>query len=200
MWMKVEEREHLVEHVLEELEHVVTDTQHVLLDPPERLDVVLLSGVAELGIGGDRRERVSGHLDLRHDRHMPVGGIPHDLSHVVLGVEARMRDAGESALLWIGRARREHAVPARRADPGELRVPPDLDPPALVIGEMPVEDVQLVQSEEVDVLEHGLPRHEVPADVQVAAAPIKTRRVLDLDGGDVPARSLDARATEDRDR
>ena len=51
-----------------------------------------------------------------------------------------------------------------RADLRELRVLLDLDAPALVVGEVPVERVQLVQRHQVDVLLHELLRHEVARD------------------------------------
>src|SRR5439155_13798283 len=78
-----------------------------------------------------------------------------------------------------------------------LRVLLDLDAPALVLGEMPVEDVELVEREEIEVFENELLRHEVAADIEMAPAPTEARTVFDLDGRDSPRRSSDRRAAED---
>src|SRR5204863_10177310 len=96
--------------------------------------------------------------------------------------------------------RRGHRVLAERADAGELRVLLDLDPPALVLREVPVEDVELVEREKIEVLEDELLRQEVPADVEMAPAPAETRPVLDLERRDLPRCTGDRRAAEDRRR
>ena len=51
-----------------------------------RLDRV--AEVAEARVRGDRRLRVTGHLDLGHDRHESVARVGDDLADVVLRVEA----------------------------------------------------------------------------------------------------------------
>src|SRR5207302_11020816 len=76
----------------------------------------------------------------------------------------------------------------------------DLDAPALVLGEMPMEDIELVQREKIDVLEHELLRHEVASNVEVAPAPAEARSILDLDGRDRPGHAVDAPAPKDLGR
>ena len=73
------------------------------------------------------------------------------------------------------RRRPERAVLPPGAHLGQLRVLLDLDAPALVLGEVPVEDVELVQRHQVQVLEQELLGHEVAAHVEVAAAPGEAR-------------------------
>src|SRR5207244_4905743 len=92
----------------------------------------------------------------------------------------------------------QHRVFSPRTDLGEPRILLDLDAPALVLGEVPVEHVELVQGEQVQVLENELLRHEVPAHVEVATAPSEERTVFDLDAGDRLGRVGDGRAAEDR--
>src|SRR6266536_3400947 len=57
-----------------------------------------------------------------------------------------------------------------RPHPGQLGVAADLEPPALVLGEMPVEGVELECRHDVDVFHDEGDREEMPADVQVQAA------------------------------
>src|SRR5207249_7121312 len=84
-----------------------------------------------------------------------------------------------------------------RTHASEVRVPPDLDAPALVVGEMPVEDVELVQCQQIDVLQDEFLRHEMASDVEVARAPAEARSVLDLDRRDRPCSSGDRCSAED---
>src|SRR5437667_842674 len=198
--LRRKEREHLVEDVLEETQHVIANTQDVIGDAPVREYLDGLSGVAELGIRRDRGDRVSGHLDLRDHGDAAIGGVPHDLPHVVLRVEAPMRLARELPERRILRSRRGHRVLAPGADLGEPRVLLDLDAPALVLGEVPVEDVDLVQRKEIEMLEHELLRHEVATDIQVTSAPAESRTILDLDARDGPRDAALRCAPEDRRR
>src|SRR5438067_2017492 len=88
-----EEIKHLIEDVFEEPEDVVRDPKHVIGDSPRREDLNRLAGVPELGIGRDRGHRMARHLDLWDHRDASIGGVPHDLAHVVLRVEAAVRPA-----------------------------------------------------------------------------------------------------------
>src|SRR5206468_4825380 len=108
-----------------------------------------------------------------------------------------VRSARELAGRGVLGSRCGHRVLTERADRGQLRVLLDLDAPALVLGEMPVEDVELVEREELEVFEHELLRHEVAADIEMAPAPTEARAIFDLDGRDSPRRASDRRAAED---
>src|SRR5690606_31629651 len=68
---------------------------------------------------------------------------------------------------------------AAAADFGELRVLPDLHAPALVVGQVPVQDVELVQGHRVDDLLDLVHAPEVARGVHHEAAPGKARRILD---------------------
>jgi len=63
-----------------------------------------------------------------------------------------------------------------------------------------VEDVELVQREQVEMLEHELLRHEVAAHVEVTSAPAEARAVLDLDAGDAPGDTAHRGSPEDHGR
>ena len=60
-----------------------------------------------------------------------------------------------------------------------------------------MEDVELVERHQVEVPEDGLLRGEVTRDVEVRAAPGEARRILDDDGGDLPADAGRGRAPEE---
>ena len=110
-----------------------------------------------------------------------VGRVGHDLAHLILGIETAVADAvvGVEVLADAG------AV-APRADFGELRIFLDLDAPALVLGQVPVEPVDLIGGGNVDVALGLLDRPEMTAGVQMDAAVVKARSVQDGDAGEEP--------------
>ena len=71
---------------------------------------------------------------------------------------------------------------ALRTDLGEPRAAADLDSPALVVGQMPVQRVVLVQRHQVDQLLNERHREKVARHVEVQAAPGKPRMVDNVDG------------------
>ncbi len=192
-----EERHHLGEHVLHERDGVIGRIEDVVEDAPLGGDLGGLARDAEVGVGGNRGDRVARHLDLGHDLHEPRPRVLHDLPHVVLRVEAAVAHAVVAlGRRVVGRVADER-LRAPRAHGGQPRVFLDLDPPALVVRQVPVERVQLVQREEVDVLLHELLRHEVPRHVEVRPAPPEARRVLDPHGGQRPVGAGHVRRAED---
>ena len=79
--------------------------------------------------------------------------------------------------------RNRQAVAAPGADRRQLGIGVDLDAPGLVVGEMPVEAVELVPGEDFqEPLDLG-GRVELPRHVEMDAAPAERRLVADLAGG-----------------
>ncbi len=72
------------------------------------------------------------------------------------------------------------------ADLGQAGVALDLDAPALVVGEVEVEDVQLVGGQQVQVAQDVVLGQEVPGDVEHHAAPAEAGFVLDDDRRNLP--------------
>mmetsp|Transcript_22314 Transcript_22314/g.47523 ORF Transcript_22314/g.47523 Transcript_22314/m.47523 type:complete len:229 (+) Transcript_22314:741-1427(+) len=66
----------------------------------------------------------------------------------------------------------------------------DREPPALVIGEMPVEAVQLEGRHGVEKLLHLPSREEVTTHVEMDATPTEARLILDEKGGQLGVRTL----------
>ncbi|CAM3661088.1 hypothetical protein STAL104432_27240 [Streptomyces albus] len=189
-----EDVEDFFEDVFVEAQDVVGGGQQVRADSPvgphaERGGVDGVGG-AEFGVGGDGGLGVAGQLDLGDDGDVPFGGVGDDLAQVVLGVVAAVRAF----------------VPQRRgtvpdagagppgAGPGEARIAVDLDAPALVVGQVEVEDVELVGGEQVEDAQDTVLGQEVPGDVQHQAAPGVAGRVLDAAGGQLPDGPVDGAA------
>src|SRR2546427_2098326 len=111
------------------------------------------------------------HLDLRHDRHEARACVGDDLADIVLRIEATVRppvEAPRGRVLVLSTDERLTAPPAHL---GETRVLLDLEAPPLVVGQVPVEAVELTERREIDVLLHELLRHEVTGHVEVDAPP-----------------------------
>jgi hypothetical protein len=66
-----------------------------------------------------------------------------------------------------------------RADLRQPRILQDLDAPALVFRQVPVEHVEAVEREQIDVSLDEIDREEMPRGVEVHAAVCEARRVVD---------------------
>ena len=173
-----EQLQDLVQHLLQEREGgVPPGAQHVALDAPGGGHLVAGAGAAQFRVAGQRRLCVAGHLDLRHHRHAAFGGVGHHPAHLRLGVVA-----GAGGAVGARAVVRQGSGGAPRTDLGEPRAGADLDPPALVVGQMPVQRVVLVQRHQVDQLLDERHREKVARHVEVQAAPGKPRMVDNVDG------------------
>ena len=162
-----------VDHLArEELDHLVQD---VLIHLERRFlaeaefAAVPDAGAAKFRIGGDGGSGMSGDVYLGHDADATRGGVADDVAHLVLGVEVRAVVAVHHV-----HEHRRGALGGRLADGadrGELRVAVDFEPPAVVVREMPVEDVEAVLVHEVERPLYLVHREEVAADVEHVAAP-----------------------------
>ena len=141
---------------------------------PAGPDFVRTAGAAQFRIGGEGGDHVAGEVDLRDDGDVALGGIGHDLAHLLLGVEAAVADAVVGV---------EVLADAGSVAPGthfrELGVLFDLHAPALVLGEVPVEAVEFVGGGDVDIALGLLDAPEVTAGIQVDAAVVEARGVQD---------------------
>ncbi len=167
-----EQREHFIQHIGDEGQAAFAGVEQVRVDAPVHTHLGAHTGDAHLfGVGGNGRLRMPGHIQLGQHGDVQARRVGHHFADLFLRVEAAI--ALRCAVL--ARARRR----APRTHLGELGVALDLDPPALVIGEMPVQHVELVHGHRV---EHMLDRcHvvEVARHIQMLAAPAETRPVAD---------------------
>src|SRR3954469_8782925 len=114
----------------------------------------------ELRIRRDRRGRVARHLDLGDDVNVPRGGVAHDVTNLVLRIEAAVT-RGLVPLRVPIEVVADRRLSAKSSDLRQPWVALDLHPPAVVVGEVPVKVVQLVRRHHVDVPLHLLDREEV---------------------------------------
>ena len=144
-----------------------------------------LAGTGELGIRPQGRGRVTGHLDLGNHGDAPLLGIGDDLANVVLGVKTAVQPVGP-----IGRARFRIESVLNAASPGayvrEFRILLDLDAPAVVVHQVPMEGVHLLQRHGVEQALDLLLREEVAAHVEHQSAPAEARIIFERNAGHTP--------------
>jgi hypothetical protein len=160
---------------------------HVLDEPVRGLGRDAQRAVPDRGVGARRwRDPVAGefrvgdlggvhvprHVDLGHDGDEARGGVPDQVAILRLGEEA----AADAV----------HAGAGRGPDRGEPRPAVDLDAPALVVGEMQVQVVDLEAADLVDVPLDLVRGVEVPGEVQHRAAVGEPRVVHDGAARDGP--------------
>ncbi len=112
-------------------------------------------------------------LYLGNHSDAPGRGIGHDPHHVGGGVAA-----GLPALDIVA------PIQAPSPKPGQLGQARQVDPPGLVVGEVPVKDVEAVEGRQVEEALDKLRLKDVARRIQQKAPPGKAGRVLDAAGGD----------------
>ena len=121
---------HFGQYILEETEGFFLRGEDVRVDAPAGHHLGRVArdvGVAELRVGGDGRRGMAGHLDLRHDRDVALGRVGDDLLDFLLGVKPAVALAVVAVAVAVWRC-----GITETADFRQLRVLPDLDPPALI--------------------------------------------------------------------
>ena len=109
----------------------------------------------KLRIGGQHRGGVTGEINLGDGLDAPLPGILSDRGDLLQGVVAAVRGAVVTP------------HPVRGLGPpagflGQQRIAVRRDPPALVVSQVPVEDVELVPGHPVDEVKHLGDLQEVP--------------------------------------
>ncbi len=185
---RVEHVHDLVEDLAEEPEALFGGVEHLGADAPGGADLVRLLAGPEERVRGHRRFHVSRHVDLGDDRHAVCARVPDDLAQVVLRVETAVGPAVEDA-----RPPRPDVRPAPpRADLDEAGVPARLEPPALVVGEVELHDVEVVGGRELHEAEDVVLGQEVAGHVEQDAAPRVSGGVVGVE----PAGQGDRRVVE----
>ncbi|CAM5227213.1 hypothetical protein STENM36S_07347 [Streptomyces tendae] len=178
-----EDVHHLVQDGAEEVQDVLAGAQDVLAHAPARPHVQSAGGVgAQLGVGGQGGADVPRHAGLRQYAHAPLRRVRDQVPQLGTGVGAAVRHAVEP----VAARGAHHRLRAPAADLGEPGTGGHRHPPALVVGEVEVEDVQLVQREQVDVAPQIGHRLEVPGHVEHGTAPGVAGYVGDLHGRQLP--------------
>ncbi len=162
------ERRDLADHVVDEgIGLFLTDAERAEADVDARVRGSRDPVARQLAVRGERGVHVPRHVDLRHDRDEAL---------------VRVRDQVRELFLRVVAARvsadRAFAAVRRQVRPGV-----DLDAPALVVGEMQVQAIELVVRNQVDVAFHILHAEEVTGHVEHRAAPREARDITDRKSG-----------------
>ena len=166
-------------YVLKKIEGLfLAHAQHVISNPPTCPDLVRTSGTAQFGVGGKGSQHVPRHVYFGNHRNIALGGVSYYLPCLILCIIASVRDAVRSPPLlpYDGTAA---VCPLFR----QLRPALDFDAPALVIRDVPVQDVYIVQGEYIYVSLYELYREHVPCHVQMGTPVLETRHVLNRPTG-----------------
>ena len=162
----------LREHVLQERESFLPLAIDVTEDSPlGRKRVFFFREAAQLGETRDRSTGMAGHLDLGKDGYEPLSGIPHDFPYLILGIEASVG----SPVIDRGMQVADHGIRPDRTLFGKPGIFPDLNAPALVFRQMPMEDVELVHGHVVEVFLYETDIEEMAADIEMHA-PVREPR------------------------
>ena len=115
---------------------------------------------------------MSGNVDFGYDGDEPFRRILHYFPDFFAGVAAPVGNSVEAAV-----AHAHDGLAALRTDFRKPGTFPDGNAPALVVGKVPVEVVDVVKGEQVDVFLYEVHAVEVAADVQHHAPVVETGRV-----------------------
>ena len=118
------------------------------------------------------------HADFRHDGDKTLGRVGDDLAYLMPTVVAAVAPRRARGLVDIGRGRGAGRDPPG-ADLGQPGPAGNVQPPALIVGQMPVEHVHFVQRQPVDVAFDVSDRLHMPGRIEHQPAPLKTRLVDD---------------------
>ena len=128
-----------------------------------------LGAAIQLGIGEQGWHAVARHVELRHDRDVPRSGVSHHLLDFVLRVMARLDPL------------------AARGRIEQFGILLDFDAPRAQVGQVPVQDVELVRGHGVDEVVDEGQRLEIVARVEHQPPPAEAGIVPDLHAGDGPS-------------
>ena len=142
------EFENFGQHILQESERrLFADAQNVLAHAPRPHHFIRTSGAPEPGISRQCRHGMTGHLDFGNHHNTPFGRIGHDFADLVLRIVAAVRFV---RILGRGPMVADNRPAAYGTGLGQSRVTANLDPPTLIVGQMPMKDIEFVQGKDVD--------------------------------------------------
>ena len=148
----------------------------------------MLRGVTtQFGIGSHSGHHVSRHIHLGDNLNAALLGIGHNLAQVVEGVETAAAVLGVVVVFGaVGGVVEAQRTAANGTDLGQARIFGNLNAPALVVGEMPVEAVEFVDGCHVNEFLHLFFCEEMARHVEHETAVAKGGAVLDGQTGNGP--------------
>ena len=179
----------MAEHAFQEVDGLVfSDVQNVGADTARNAHAVGFRRVAtQFGIGRHDRNHVAGHVDFRDDFDVAFLRVGHDFAQVVERVETAatiFRVVVERG--FVGCVVALHRAGADRSDGRQFRIFGNLDSPALVVGQVPVESVEFIDGSHVDEFFHLFLVEEMTAHVEHKTSVGHQRFVGDIDEGQSP--------------
>ena len=117
---------------------------------------------------------MAGHVDFRDDRDLPVGRVADQVFHLLPGVMTLDGNGVE-----LGRTRLQDAPGTIGADLRQARIGRNRDPPSLVLGQVPVEDVDPVQGHDIQEFFQIADVEIVTTDIHHEPAVGESRGILD---------------------
>ena len=174
-----EDFSHLVEHIVDEFVGFrVTGTEHIVGHAPELAHLVGAAGASQLGIGCQGRDHVSRQVDFGDYRDVSFRGVAHDVATLLL----RVKSAVGTTVVTFG-VMTDHGLRASAAHGGEARIALDLNAPALVVGQVPVEPVDVVERQQIDEAFHAVGCDEMARHIEFHAAIAEARCIAHAGGG-----------------
>ena len=172
---------HLVQDIPKEVvDGIITQADHLLADAPGRTHFVSLAPASEVRISGQRGLRMPGHLDFGHDRNPACSCIGDYLPDLVLRIITAVR---RSVVLFAFLNMPDQRLLPHRPYLCQKGVFPDLDPPTLIVGKMPMKRVEFVQEHHVDEGLYLLHGKKMPATVEHGSPVSEPRLVGDPQSG-----------------
>ena len=171
-----EEGYDFVEYILDELKgRLLTSAIDIIFDTPNiTYDILTTVGEAgKLRVRGDSTHTMTWHLDLRDDRHKAILSIADDLTDLILRIEATIAAA--------------ITFDTPSTDLSKAGILLDLNTPALVLSEVPMELIDLEHGDDIDVLLHLVYREEVAAYIDHHTAILESRLIRNTNGRDRPS-------------
>ena len=171
-----EKFDRLVENVFEEFERFLGRAEHFFEDAPSLFHLELVIGCStafpQFRICRECGRGVTGQLDLGDDRDVASLRVSDDIFDLLLRVETLDR---HTVALEGRRIPPKQGLAPLRPDLGQFRVLLDLDPPALIIRQMPMKSIELILRHQIDVLLDELDRHKMPTHIKMHPAILESR-------------------------
>ena len=164
------------QHILDEPDGlVVTRTKHVVGNTPHAPHFIRTARTSQFRISRQRRLHVTRKVDFRNDRDIAFRRVSHDFPGLFLRIETAVRLA-----VILARVTSDHRLAAFGADFRQLGILLDFDTPSLVFRQMPVEAVDVMQGQHVDVRLDFIHAEHVAAHIEHHATVAEARRVVDF--------------------
>ncbi len=174
-------------HILKEFEDIVfACAQHDRFNAPSNTRCNCLACARQFRISRDGSTFMTRHFDFRNDGDVTSRSVFDNILDLLLCVEATVSGT--------------FAIHTCRTDLCQLRIFLDLDTPALIICQMPMQTIDLEHSQYINLFLDVIDGYEMAADIDHHTTPFEARFVFDGDCRNVPSHIADEFCTFDLSR